>query len=44
MYIDPNTRKDMHATIQKPIEEIVDHINPDEKVFVVGCYNCAWKC
>ena len=34
----------MHATIQKPIEEIVRFIKPDEKVFVVGCNNCAWKC
>ncbi len=34
----------MHATIQKPIDEIVDHIDPNEKVFVVGCFNCAWKC
>ena len=34
----------MHATIQKPIEEIVSHIRAGEKVFVVGCNNCAWKC
>ena len=34
----------MHATIQKPIEEIVDYIKTGEKVFVVGCNNCAWKC
>ena len=34
----------MHATIQKPIEEIVGNIRPDERVFVVGCNNCAWKC
>lgn len=34
----------MHATIQKPIEEIVSSIKPEEKVFVVGCNNCAWKC
>ena len=34
----------MHATIQKPIEEIVNYIKPGEKVFVVGCNNCAWKC
>lgn len=34
----------MHATIQKPIEEIVSHIKNGEKVFVVGCNNCAWKC
>jgi len=34
----------VHATIQKPIEEIVAHIRPGEKVFIVGCNNCAWKC
>ncbi len=34
----------MHATIQKPIEEIIKFIKPGEKVFVVGCNNCAWKC
>jgi hypothetical protein len=34
----------MHATIQKPIQEIVSHIRPGEKVFIVGCNNCAWKC
>jgi len=34
----------VHATIQKPIHEIVKHIQPGEKVFVVGCNNCAWKC
>lgn len=34
----------MHATIQKPIEEILSYIAPDEKVFVVGCGNCAMKC
>jgi hypothetical protein len=34
----------VHATIQKPIEEIVGFLRPDEKVFVVGCNNCAWKC
>ena len=34
----------MHATIQKPIDEIVSCIAPDEKVFVIGCYNCAMKC
>jgi hypothetical protein len=34
----------VHATIQKPIEEIVQFIRPGEKVFVVGCNNCAWKC
>ena len=34
----------MHATIQKPIQEIIGYIRPEEKVFVVGCNNCAWKC
>ena len=34
----------MHATIQKPIDEIVNHLKPKEKVFVVGCANCAAKC
>jgi len=33
----------VHATIQKPIEEIVGYIKTGEKVFVVGCNNCAWK-
>lgn len=34
----------MHATIQKPIDEIIEHLKPGEKVFVVGCGNCAAKC
>ena len=34
----------MHATIQKPIEEILSFFRPGEKVFVVGCGNCAMKC
>lgn len=34
----------MHATIQKPIQELVDCFNSGEKVFVVGCGNCAAKC
>ena len=34
----------MHATIQKPIAEIQSHIKPQERVFVVGCNNCAMKC
>jgi hypothetical protein len=34
----------MHATIQKPIEEILACFKPGEKVFVVGCGNCAAKC
>ena len=34
----------MHATIQKPIEEIITYFKSGEKVFVVGCDNCAAKC
>jgi hypothetical protein len=34
----------MHATIQKPMNEIMDYLKPGEKVFVVGCGNCAAKC
>lgn len=34
----------MHATIQKPIDVIVGWIQPGERVFVVGCGNCAAKC
>jgi len=34
----------MHATIQKPIEEILGNIEEGEKVFVIGCGNCAEKC
>ncbi len=33
----------MHATIQKPLEEILAQLRPGEKVFVVGCANCAAK-
>jgi hypothetical protein len=34
----------MHATIQKPLDEIIGFFRKDEKVFVVGCSNCAAKC
>ena len=34
----------MHATIQKPIEELLSYFKSGEKVFVVGCDNCAAKC
>ena len=34
----------MHATIQKPIDEIMEYFRPGERVFVVGCGNCAAKC
>ena len=33
----------MHATIQKHIDDIVECISKDEKVFIVGCGNCAEK-
>jgi len=33
----------MHATIQKPLEEILGALGKDEKVMVVGCGNCAAK-
>jgi len=33
----------MHATIQKPMEEILSFLRKGEKVFVVGCGNCAAK-
>jgi ferredoxin len=36
--------KQMHATIQKPLDEILLHIPDDESIFVVGCGNCAEKC
>jgi ferredoxin len=34
----------VHATIQKPVDEIINYLKPDERVFVVGCGNCASKC
>jgi len=34
----------MHATIQKPLEEIIGQLGEGQKVFVVGCGNCAAKC
>jgi len=34
----------MHATIQKPLDEILSFLRDGEKVFVVGCGNCAAKC
>ena len=34
----------MHATIQKPMDEIIGFLQPEERVFVVGCGNCASKC
>jgi ferredoxin len=34
----------VHATIQKPIDEITGYLKHGERVFVVGCGNCAAKC
>jgi len=34
----------VHATIQKPLDEIINFLEPQERVFVVGCGNCAAKC
>jgi ferredoxin len=34
----------MHATIQKKMDDILTYLEPEEKVFVVGCGNCADKC
>ena len=34
----------MHATIQKPLNEILGFVRQGEKVFIVGCGNCAEKC
>ena len=34
----------MHATIQKRLDELAGYFRPGEKVFVVGCDNCAAKC
>ncbi len=34
----------MHATIQKSLDEIIECLKDGEKVFVVGCGNCAEKC
>jgi len=34
----------MHATIQKPFAEILNMLKDEERVFIVGCGNCARKC
>jgi hypothetical protein len=34
----------MHATIQKPFAEILKMFEKGEKVFIMGCSNCAAKC
>lgn len=34
----------MHATIQKPLEEILSFFKKGEKVFIMVCSNCAAKC
>jgi len=33
----------VHATIQKPLDEIIGYLQEGESVFVVGCGNCAAK-
>ena len=33
----------MHATIQKPLDAILDALREGEKVMVIGCGNCAAK-
>ena len=34
----------MHATIQKPFKEIMGMLEGENRVFIVGCGNCARKC
>jgi ferredoxin len=34
----------MHATIQKPFEEIEKMLEGESNVFIIGCGNCARKC
>ncbi len=34
----------MHATIQKPFAEILEMLEGESSVFIVGCGNCARKC
>jgi len=34
----------MHATIQKPFEEILQMLKGEDCVFIIGCGNCARKC
>ena len=34
----------MHATIQKPFQEILGMLEGENKVFIIGCGNCATKC
>ena len=34
----------MLTIIQKPIEDIIEYFEPEERVFVVGYGNCAAKC
>ena len=34
----------MHATIQKPLKELLGFLQKGEKLFIVGCGNCAEKC
>ena len=35
--------RNVHATVQKPLKEILDALGDGEKVMVVGCGNCAAK-
>jgi ferredoxin len=34
----------MHATIQKPFRELLGMLEGENRVFIVGCGNCARKC
>jgi len=34
----------MHATIQKPFKEILSMLEGEDRVFIIGCDNCARKC
>jgi len=34
----------MHATIQKPFKEILSMLEGEDRVFIIGCGNCARKC
>jgi len=34
----------MHATIQKPFKEILGMLEAEDRVFIIGCGNCARKC
>ncbi|MBP7653336.1 methylenetetrahydrofolate reductase C-terminal domain-containing protein [Candidatus Dependentiae bacterium] len=34
----------MIITEQKPIEEILKYLNPEEKLYIIGCAQCATSC